>query len=162
MSVLPSVAGMVGGFVAGIAADSILQTMADNRTVERTTQVRKAFQAIGLLGPAVALALLALYTPDDPLVAQIALTAAVGMQSFNSAGFEAGLQDKVGPRWAGMLYSVTSFPAVMRKWFCRIRIHEFESQHSFSLGCPNKYHITRSSGHVWRVVHRFCFGCYAE
>ena len=116
LSVLPSVAGMIGGFVAGIAADSILRTMADTRTVESTTQVRKAFQAIGLLGPAVALALLALYTPDDPLVAQIALTAAVGMQSFNSAGFEAGLQDKVGPRWAGMLYSVTSLPAVLRKW----------------------------------------------
>jgi len=113
LSVLPSVAGAVGGFVAGAAADSILRNMKDV-SVESTTQVRKIFQAIGLFGPAVALGSLALNTPEDPVVAQFALTAAVGLQSFNAAGFEAGLQDKTGPKWAGMLYSVTSLPAVMR------------------------------------------------
>ena len=77
--------------------------------------MRKAFQAIGLFGPAVALGSLAFFTPDDAGVAQFYLTAAVGLQSFNSAGFEAGAQDKAGPKWAGMLYSVTSLPAVMRK-----------------------------------------------
>ena len=116
LSVLPSVAGMVGGFIAGFAADSILRNMpADHRTVESTTRVRKVFQTIGLLGPAAALASLALHIPEDAVVAQVALTAAMGMQAFNSAGFEAGLQDKVGPKWAGMLYSITSLPPVLRK-----------------------------------------------
>lgn len=123
LSVLPSVAGAAGGFVAGAAADSILRNT-ENVSVETTTQVRKVFQAIGLFGPAFALGFLALYTPEDPVVAQFALTAAVGLQSFNSAGFEAGLQDKTGPKWAGMLYSVTSLPAVMCT-FCICCVHSF-------------------------------------
>lgn len=114
LSVLPSVAGAAGGFVAGAAADAMLRSLEDV-SVESKTRVRKAFQAIGLFGPAVALGSLAFFTPDDAGVAQFYLTAAVGLQSFNSAGFEAGAQDKAGPKWAGMLYSVTSLPAVMRK-----------------------------------------------
>lgn len=34
-------------------------------------------------------------------------------RAFNAAGFEAGNQEKAGPKWSGLLYSVTSLPAVI-------------------------------------------------
>lgn len=113
LSVLPSVAGVLGGFAAGTCADTILRN--GEISVQATTRVRKNFQTIGLLGPAMALGCLAVYTPDDAGVAQCYLTAAVGLQSFNSAGMEAGGQDKAGPKWVGMLYGVTTLPAVISK-----------------------------------------------
>lgn len=77
------------------------------------TNIRKVFQGIALYGPAVALGALSLEIPEDPIVAQSFLMAAVGLQAFTAAGFEAGNQEKAGPRWAGLLYSVTSLPAVI-------------------------------------------------
>jgi hypothetical protein len=81
--------------------------------VETTTQIRKLFQTVGLVGPAIALATLAYQKPEQAWVAQLYLMVAVGLQSFNAGGFEAGTQDKAGPRWIGMLYSITSLPSVM-------------------------------------------------
>lgn len=112
LSVLPSLAGCLGGFVAGALADSTLRNMNDI-SVESTTQVRKMFQAVGLLGPAVALGSLAWNIPEEAWVAQLFLMVAVGLQAFNAGGFEAGTQDKAGPKWIGMLYSITSLPAVI-------------------------------------------------
>lgn len=114
---MPSVAGAVGGIMAGTLADSVLrrQQEANGGLVDENylTNIRKTFQAIALYGPAVALGALALNIPEDPVVAQTFLMVAVGSQAFTAAGFEAGNQEKAGPRWAGLLYSVTSLPAVI-------------------------------------------------
>ena len=112
LSVLPSVAGAVGGLVAGTFADTVIRKL-EPGDVESVTKVRKFFQGIGLYGPAIALGTLALNIPEDAWVAQLFLTAAVGLQAFNAAGYEAGNQEKAGERWAGLLYSITSLPAVM-------------------------------------------------
>jgi MFS transporter, ACS family, solute carrier family 17 (sodium-dependent inorganic phosphate cotransporter), other len=114
LSVMPSVAGAAGGFLAGALADNILRSMR-NKTDASVTTVRKVFQSIGLLGPAAVLASMALNIPEEAWVAQLFFMAAVGLQSFNAGGFEAANQDLAGPKWTGMLYSVTSLPAVMRK-----------------------------------------------
>jgi len=37
----------------------------------------------------------------------------VGFQSFNAAGYGAANQEKSGPRWTGLLYSITSLPSVI-------------------------------------------------
>ena len=113
LSVVPSIAGALGGFIAGTLADNTMKNMSVSMSHETTTLIRKMFQAVGLLGPAMALAALAYQTPDEAWVAQLYLMVAVGLQSFNAGGFEAGTQDKAGPRWTGMLYSVTSLPSVI-------------------------------------------------
>jgi MFS transporter, ACS family, solute carrier family 17 (sodium-dependent inorganic phosphate cotransporter), other len=139
LSVLPSVAGAVGGFVAGFSADWILRNMRQKQrqsnsvsnssnqlktfdiitTRERDendkTNIRKVFQGISLLGSATSLGVLALHIPEEAWVAQIFLTASLGLLSFSAAGFDAATQDKAGEKWAGLLYSVTSLPAVMCK-----------------------------------------------
>lgn len=74
--------------------------------------VRRVAQGIGLFGPAVCLLLLANNIPDTPGTAQLLLTGAVAMQSFNSAGFGPAAQEKAGDRWSGLLYSLTSLPGV--------------------------------------------------
>jgi ACS family sodium-dependent inorganic phosphate cotransporter len=116
LSVTPSIAGAVGGFLAGTAADSILRNWVNDVDDEARTLVRKAFQVVGLLGPALIMGLLGWNIPEEASVAQTFLMAAVFLQAFNAAGFEAGNQDKAGERWAGLLYSVTSLPAVMGKF----------------------------------------------
>jgi hypothetical protein len=35
------------------------------------------------------------------------------MQSLNAAGYGAANQEKAGPKWTGLLYSVTSLPSVV-------------------------------------------------
>ena len=123
LSVLPSITGAVGGIVAGTTADSFLRNQLNEMeqngkhseeimTLIRT-RVRKAFQSMAFLGPAVAFAALAWQIPEQPWVAQTLLMAAVGLQSFGAAGYEAGIQEKAGERWAGLMYSITSLPAVM-------------------------------------------------
>jgi MFS transporter, ACS family, solute carrier family 17 (sodium-dependent inorganic phosphate cotransporter), other len=113
LSVMPSIAGALGGFIAGTLADKTIKNMSPSLNDDTTTQIRKMFQTVGLLGPAFALAALAYQLPEEAWVAQLYLMVAVGLQSFNAGGFEAGTQDKAGPRWIGMLYSVTSLPSVM-------------------------------------------------
>ena len=114
LSVMPSIAGALGGFLAGTLADQSIKNMSTlSMNHEMTTQIRKIFQTVGLLGPAIALAALAYQLPKDAGVAQLYLVVSVGLQSFNAGGFEAGTHDKAGPKWIGMLYSVTSLPSVM-------------------------------------------------
>eukprot|EP00977_Amphora_coffeiformis_P010164 scaffold2363_cov159-Amphora_coffeaeformis.AAC.26 len=117
LSVLPSVAGAVCGILAGNLADAVVrrQQEANDGVMDENqlTNIRKTFQGVALYGPAVALGSLSLNIPDDPVVAQSFLMAAVGLQAFTAAGFEAGNQEKAGTRWAGLLYSVTSLPAVI-------------------------------------------------
>jgi MFS transporter, ACS family, solute carrier family 17 (sodium-dependent inorganic phosphate cotransporter), other len=39
--------------------------------------------------------------------------ATTGLQAFNAAGYLSANQEKAGERWSGLLYSITSLPAVM-------------------------------------------------
>ena len=113
LSILPSVAGAIGGFVAGAAADSSVRNLDVSTDDTARTRLRNIFQSIGLYGPALALGTLAWQIPEQAWVAQVHLTAAFALQSFNAGGFEAANQEKAGPRWAGLLYSLTSLPAVL-------------------------------------------------
>ena len=103
--------------MAGNLADTVLRRQQEENggviDEKNLTNIRKAFQGIALYGPAVALGALSWNIPEDPVVAQTFLMAAVGFQAFTAAGFEAGNQEKAGPKWAGLLYSVTSLPAVI-------------------------------------------------
>ena len=114
LSILPSVAGAVGGLFAGYAADKVLESFVDDDDdVEKITLVRKGFQALALLGPAACLFILASHIPEDPVTAQFLLTGTVGLQAFNAAGYSAAPQEKAGEKWAGLLYSITSLPGVV-------------------------------------------------
>ena len=110
--VVPSIAGAVGGLSAGMLADRVIQNL-DERTDESITNVRKIFQGIALFGPSMCLGSLAYTMPEDPAVAQILLSLAVGLQSFNAAGYGAANQEKAGGKWTGLLYGITSLPSVM-------------------------------------------------
>lgn len=114
LSLLPSLAGAVGGFLAGVSTDALVQRVqARTDFVPILTRIRHSFQTVGMVGPAVALGLLAWDIPSQPWFAQCFLAAALGLQSFNAGGFEVAIQDKAGPRWSGLLYSVTTLPAVL-------------------------------------------------
>jgi ACS family sodium-dependent inorganic phosphate cotransporter len=113
LSILPSVAGAIGGLLAGYTADKILASFAEDGDIEKTTLVRKSFQALSLFGPAACLLTLAYHIPDDPSITQFLLTGTVGLSSFNAAGFSAAPQEKAGEKWAGLLYSITSLPGVV-------------------------------------------------
>ena len=158
LSVMPSVAGALGGFVAGSLADTTLNQMSGSMINDvTTTRIRKVFQTVGLLGPAIALAALAYQLPEEAWLAQLYLMVAVGLQSFNAGGFEAGTQDKAGPRWIGMLYSVTSLPSVMGTSFCTFTIPFLSAvlrQSSYSLLCRFCFY---GSGYIWRLRYRCCF-----
>ena len=65
-----------------------------------------------MVGPALCLLTLANDIPVNPSTAQGLLTGVVAMQAFNSAGFGPAAQEKAGDRWSGLLYSLTSLPAV--------------------------------------------------
>ncbi|GKY92424.1 hypothetical protein MPSEU_000213000 [Mayamaea pseudoterrestris] len=114
-SVLPSILGAVGGVAAGTAADYFLGRASTDEIclAARRTNLRKIFQAIAFLGPALALGALACNIPEEPGLAQAFLMVSVGLQAGNVAGFEAGTQEKAGEKWAGLLYSLTSLPAVI-------------------------------------------------
>jgi ACS family sodium-dependent inorganic phosphate cotransporter len=110
--VVPSIAGAVGGLSAGLTADSIIQNMEDC-TDQAITRVRKTFQGLALFGPSICLATLAANIPEEPWIAQSLFAGAVAMQSLNAAGYGAANQEKAGPKWTGLLYSVTSLPSVV-------------------------------------------------
>jgi len=110
--VVPSVAGAIGGLCSGKIADSVIQNLGD-ATNDDITRIRRGFQGLALLGPAVCLSILASNIPEEPWVAQTLFAAAVGMQSFNAAGYGAANQEKAGSQWTGLLYSITSLPSVM-------------------------------------------------
>jgi ACS family sodium-dependent inorganic phosphate cotransporter len=110
--VVPSIAGAIGGLSAGTIADSVIQNLEDP-TDEAITNIRKVFQGTALFGPSICLGTLAYTMPEDPAVAQILLSLAVGLQSFNAAGYGAANQEKAGEKWTGLLYGITSLPSVM-------------------------------------------------
>ena len=110
LSILPSIAGAAGGLLAGSSADYIIERIGGG--VDERTAVRKAFQAVALLGPAICLFTLANEMPSAPFAAQLLLTGAIGMQAFSCAGYGAATQEKAA-KWSGLLYSVTSLPGVI-------------------------------------------------
>ena len=110
LSVLPSIAGAAGGLLAGNSADYIIEKIGGG--IDERTTVRRIFQAIALLGPALCLFALANEMPSAPFAAQLLLTGAVGMQAFNCAGYGAATQEKAS-KWSGLLYSITSLPGVI-------------------------------------------------
>jgi len=110
--VVPSIAGAIGGLTAGSIADSIIQNL-EIVTDDEITRIRRSFQALGLLGPAFCMTILASSIPEEPWVAQTLFAVAVGFQSFNAAGYGAANQEKSGPKWTGLLYSITSLPSVI-------------------------------------------------
>ena len=109
--VLPAIVGGVMGLTAGKLSDTFIDSL-DERTDEAITNARKTFQAISSFGPSVFFAILAFHIPEQPWVSQSLLTAAVALQSFNSAGYVAANQEKAGEKWTGLLYSITSLPSV--------------------------------------------------
>ncbi|GAX16769.1 MFS transporter, ACS family, solute carrier family 17 (sodium-dependent inorganic phosphate cotransporter), other [Fistulifera solaris] len=113
LSVLPGLAGIVGGIAAGIAADWTVQNMQDPSNDDEKTKIRNIFQSLGLLGPAAVMASMAWHIPEEAWLAQAGLAGVFGLQSFNAGGFEAASQEKAGPRWAGFLYSMTTLPGVL-------------------------------------------------
>lgn len=113
LSVLPGLAGIAGGVVAGIAADRTIQGMQDQSDDEEKTKIRNVFQSLGLFGPATIMASMALHIPEQAWLAQAGLAGVFAFQAFNTGGFEAAAQEKAGPRWAGFLYSITTLPGVL-------------------------------------------------
>lgn len=110
--VVPSIVGAIGGLSSGALADHVIQNL-ENKSNEAITNIRKIFQGIGLFGPSVCLGLLSYTMPDDPSMAQFLLSVAVGLQSFNAAGYGAANQEKAGEKWTGLLYGITSLPSVV-------------------------------------------------
>lgn len=146
---------LIGGFVAGLSADYILrrmqQEMPNEAHDDARTNVRKLFQGISLFGSAASLGVLALSIPEEPWVAQTFLTASLGLLSFSAAGFDAAIQDKAGEKWAGLLYSVSTLPAVMCKWL-RKGVY-------VSLQCPNTaIFFFQNRWNIRCMGYRSCFG----
>lgn len=108
-SLVPSLAGIAGGLLAGTLADFIIEKIDG----DDTTDLRKVFQGTALLGPAICLGFLSSHIPESSSTAQILLAGAVGFQAFNSAGYGPATQEKAGEKWTGLLYSVTSLPGVI-------------------------------------------------
>jgi ACS family sodium-dependent inorganic phosphate cotransporter len=110
--IVPSIAGAIGGLTAGTLADNLIENM-EVSTEEDVTRLRKCFQGLALFVPALCMGTLASNVPEEPIVAQTLFAVAVGFQSFNAAGYGAANQEKAGPKWTGLLYSITSLPSVM-------------------------------------------------
>lgn len=119
LSLIPSVAGAFGGYFSAIVADSLIRRQtnaavtANGTAMIDTTNIRKVFQGIALLGPSICLALLSSRIPESPSTAQLLLTGTVGLQAFNAAGYGAATQEKAGEKWSGLLYSITTLPGVL-------------------------------------------------
>ena len=113
LSVFPSIAGAICGLSAGFIADKIISSFEADDIDNVKTNVRKAFQAMALLGPAACLITLSSHIPEDPLTAQALLMGTVGLQAFNAAGYGSAPQEKAGERWSGLVYSVTTLPGVV-------------------------------------------------
>ncbi len=112
-SVFPSLAAAVCGLSAGFLADKFISAMDSDDADDLRTNVRKAFQGLALLGPAVCLLVLSNHIPENPSVAQALLMGTAGLQAMNAAGFGAAPQEKAGEKWAGLLYSITTLPGVV-------------------------------------------------
>ena len=106
-SAAPFAAAAVGCFVAGNAADALVE-----RGVS-LTRVRKAAGLISTLGPAAALMLLAYggAALDYP-TCQAIFVGALGLHSFNIAGYGVGVQD-ISRKSASLISGVTAGIGVM-------------------------------------------------
>ena len=138
LSVGPTVAGILCGVLAGIAADTWIRNTNSitNNIPNATTRIRKTFQGVGLYGSAICLAALANHVPEEPWLAQALLVGVVGLQAFNTGGYAPGPQEKAGPKWSGLLYSLTSLPGILLG----------------SLGVYTTGQILDTTGQDWGVV----------
>lgn len=136
LSILPAVAGIAGNVCAGLLADTASKSSANPDDTAEKTRIRKMFEAVALLGPALSLAVLAWNIPDEAWVSQVFLATTFGLAGFHTAGFETANQEKAGPRWSGLLYSVSSLPGVLMG----------------TLGVYTTGLILDGTGDDWRVV----------
>jgi hypothetical protein len=120
-SILPSITGAICVLGIGKIADGIGKGL-HGKSIARENylgaessraSLRKSFQLVAFGGQGLALAALARDIPEQAAVAQGFLMASYGFAALSAAGFESGIQEKAGERWAGLLYSVTSLPAVL-------------------------------------------------
>ena len=107
-SVAPWVLGALFSFLAGTIADNLIEA-----GWERTF-VRKLFQTIALIIPALAMSFLAFYPALDVFQTETCFAVACSGASFNVAGFGASVQDVCkSSKLISIVYSVTSAPAVV-------------------------------------------------
>ena len=106
-SVAPFAAAAVGCFIAGNAADALVE-----RGVE-LTNVRKAAGLVSTLGPAAALLALASGNPAlDYNTCQAIFIGALALHAFNIAGYGVGVQD-ISTKSASLISGVTAGIGVM-------------------------------------------------
>lgn len=97
LSILPWLAMFLSANVGGLIADSLRSKGVS------TTTVRKAMQSIGLMGPAVFLALVS--TTSNPSLAVAYMTGALALGAFAQSGVYSNHQD-IGPQYAGILLGI--------------------------------------------------------
>jgi len=107
ISIIPYVGGAIMSFVAGYTADTMLK-----RRGTDLTSVRKRFQGVASVGPAICCAALAYLafqgtTGMSPVVAAVLLTAMQSLHAFNSGGYMCALQD-ISARYSSVLYGITA------------------------------------------------------
>ncbi|CAM9445363.1 unnamed protein product, partial [Choristocarpus tenellus] len=100
-SILPWVAGAIVGNIAGWGSDWLV-----NKEVLPLTTVRKIFQTVALVGPALCMLVLA-GRPETSSVASNIFTLAVALGSCSSAGFASSVQD-LQSKYTSVIYGMTS------------------------------------------------------
>jgi MFS transporter, ACS family, solute carrier family 17 (sodium-dependent inorganic phosphate cotransporter), other len=111
-SLLPYIAGVVSSYGAGVAADTVLENGMPLATL------RRMFQGVGSLGPAVCMAILALNVQaggvEGDVVATLPAQAAAGLfvgsvslGGFSAGGFASSLLD-ISKTYSGFLYGITT------------------------------------------------------
>ena len=112
-SLLPFVAGAVGGLSAGFACDTLV-----NRTGIPLTRARKLTQTVAFVGPAVTLSALAVLGSGtagmqlDRDTAEALFIIGVGCQAWSAGGWGCCTQD-ISKRYASLIYGATSVFAVL-------------------------------------------------
>jgi MFS family permease len=113
LSVFPWVLGVAVSSLSGVAADAL-----SNRGLASTGAARKLMQGVGAVGPALCLAWLALADAGAESAgdagagvpvgqAAVALTLAISLAGFQSAGFASNHQD-IAARYAPVLFGITN------------------------------------------------------
>lgn len=111
-SLLPYIAGVVSSYGAGVAADTVLEKGIPLATV------RRMFQGVGSLGPAVCMAILALNVQAGGVEGEVVATLApqgaaglfvgtVALGGFSAGGFASSLLD-ISKTYSGFLYGITT------------------------------------------------------
>ncbi|CAN0116474.1 unnamed protein product [Laminaria digitata] len=100
-SVIPWVAGAVSGNIAGLGADALVK-----KGTLSVRSVRKVFQTVALVGPAVCMLALA-RGPETSAEASMLFTLTVALGSCSSAGFGSSVQD-LRSKDTGVIYGMTS------------------------------------------------------